>query len=63
LPPSTPAGATRSGELILIEVKAGDRVLFAKWCGAEVMIDDGEYLKESDARGILIDTEARKKAA
>jgi hypothetical protein len=37
-------------------------VLFAKWSGAEV-IDDGEYLKESDATGILIDTEARKKAA
>ena len=46
-----PGGRDASGKLIPIEVKAGDRVLFAKWSGVEVMIDGGEYLimKEGDA--------------
>ena len=48
-----------------IELEAGDRVLFGKWSGTEVKIDDDEYLimKESDVMGVLVETEARKKAA
>ncbi|MDR2416696.1 MAG: co-chaperone GroES [Holosporales bacterium] len=43
------------GALHPLEVKAGDRVLFAKWGGTEVKIDGTEYviLKESDILGIL----------
>jgi chaperonin GroES len=43
------------GTLHPLEVKAGDRVLFAKWGGTEVKIDGTEYviLKESDILGIL----------
>jgi chaperonin GroES len=39
--------------------------LFGKWSGAEVRIDDVDYLimKESDIMGVLAETEARKKAA
>jgi chaperonin GroES len=35
------------------------------WSGAEVRIDDVDYLimKESDIMGVLAETEARKKAA
>jgi chaperonin GroES len=60
-----PGGRDESGKLIPIDVKAGDRVLFGKWSGTEVKIDDQEYLimKESDIMGVLVETEARKKAA
>jgi chaperonin GroES len=60
-----PGGRDESGKLIPIDVKAGDRVLFGKWSGTEVKIEDQEYLimKESDVMGALVETEARKKAA
>ena len=60
-----PGGRDETGRLIPIDVKAGDRVLFSKWSGTEVKIDDDEYLimKESDVMGVLVETEARKKAA
>jgi chaperonin GroES len=60
-----PGGRDESGKLTPIDVKAGDRVLFGKWSGNEVKIDDEEYLimKESDVMGVLTETEARKKAA
>jgi chaperonin GroES len=60
-----PGGRDESGKLIPIDVKAGDRVLFGKWSGTEVKIDDEDYLimKESDVMGVLVETEPRKKAA
>jgi chaperonin GroES len=60
-----PGGRDENGKLIPIDVKAGDRVLFGKWSGTEVKIDDNEYLimKESDVMGVLVETAARKKAA
>ena len=63
--PSARAAATRAGKLIPIDVKVGDRVLFGKWSGTEVKIDGVEYLimKESDIMGVLVETEASKKAA
>ena len=38
-----------------LEVKVGDVVLFTKWGGNEVKIDDEEYLilKESDIMGVV----------
>ncbi len=50
------AGARKdSGELIAMDVKAGDKVLFGKWSGTEVKIDGEELLimKESDILGIM----------
>jgi chaperonin GroES len=60
-----PGGRDETGKLIPIDVKAGDRVLFGKWSGTDVKIDDDEYLimKESDVMGVLVETEARRKAA
>jgi chaperonin GroES len=60
-----PGGHDESGKLIPIDLKAGDRVLFGKWSGTEVKIDDAEYLimKESDLMGVMSGTEAHKKAA
>jgi chaperonin GroES len=60
-----PGGRDESGKLIPIDVKVGDRILFGKWSGTEVKIDDVEYLimKESDIMGVLGEADAKKKAA
>ena len=60
-----PGGRDESGKLIPIDLKVGDRILFGKWSGTEVKIDDVEYLimKESDVMGVLVEIEAKKKAA
>ena len=44
-----------SGNVVPLDVKKGDRVLFTKWAGTEVTIDGEEYLvmKESDIVGIV----------
>ena len=50
------AGARKdNGELIAMDVKAGDKVLFGKWSGTEVKIDGEDLLimKESDILGIM----------
>ncbi len=43
------------GKRITLDVKKGDRVLFAKWGGAEVKIDGKELiiLKESDILAVI----------
>jgi chaperonin GroES len=60
-----PGGRDESGKLIPIDVKVGERILFGKWSGTEVKIDNREYLimQESDIMGVLVETEAKKKAA
>lgn len=44
-----------NGKVTPLDVKVGDKVLFAKWGGTEVKIDRKEYLimKESDVLGIV----------
>ena len=56
---------TEDGKILPLDVKAGDRVLFAKWSGTEVKIDGEEYLimKESDLLGIVEEKRSVKKAA
>ena len=46
---------TEDGKKIPLDVKAGDRILFGKYSGSEVKIDDTEYLilREEDVLGIL----------
>ena len=60
-----PGGRDEAGKLIPIDVKVGDRVLFGKWSGTEVKLDGVEYLimKESDLMGVLLEAQARRKAA
>src|SRR3954470_18049106 len=50
-----PGGRDETGKLIPIDVRIGDRVLFGKWSGTEVKLDDEELLimKESDIMGVL----------
>ena len=60
-----PGARDEKGVVQPLEVKAGDRVLFGKWSGSEVKIDDEELLimKESDILGVLEGVAAKKKAA
>ena len=50
-----PGGRDEAGKLIPIDLKVGDRVLFGKWSGTEVKIDNDELLimKESDIMGVM----------
>lgn len=44
-----------NGDRRPVDVKAGDKVLFAKYSGTEVKIDDEEYLvmREEDIMGVI----------
>ena len=44
-----------NGTVIPLEVKEGDRVLFGKYSGTEIKVDDNEYLilREDEILGIL----------
>ena len=46
---------TEDGKKIALDVKAGDRILFGKYSGSEVKIDDDDYLilREEDVLAIL----------
>jgi len=43
------------GERVALEVKVGDKILFGKYSGTEVKLDDDEYLmmREEDILGIV----------
>ncbi len=46
---------SKEGKRIGLEVKKGDRVLFGKYSGTEVKIEDEEYLimREDDVLGVI----------
>jgi chaperonin GroES len=50
-----PGARNEDGEIVPLDVKEGDRVLFGKWSGTEVKIDGEDLLimKESDLLGII----------
>ena len=60
-----PGARNEKGEITVLDVKAGDRVLFGKWSGTEVRIDGEDLLimKESDILGIIEHAEPARKAA
>jgi chaperonin GroES len=60
-----PGARNEQGQLVPLDVKAGDKILFGKWSGTEVKLDGEELLimKESDIMGIIEVTAAKKKAA
>ena len=53
---------TEDGKVIPLDVKVGDRILFVKYSGTEIKIDEQEYLilREDEVLGVL---EAAKSAA
>jgi chaperonin GroES len=50
-----PGGRDEAGNLIKMDLKAGDKVLFGKWSGTEVKLDGEDLLimKESDVMGVI----------
>ena len=60
-----PGARNDKGDVVALDVKAGDRILFGKWSGTEVKLDGDELLimKESDIMGILDEDVAFKAAA
>jgi chaperonin GroES len=46
---------TETGKLVVPDVKAGDRILFGKYAGSEVKLDDEDHLvlREDDILGVL----------
>jgi chaperonin GroES len=50
-----PGERDETGTVRPLEVKVGDRVLFGKWAGTEVIIDgeDRMIMKESDILGVM----------
>ena len=46
---------TEEGKRLALDVKVGDRILFGKYSGSEVKVDDKEYLilREEDVLAIL----------
>jgi chaperonin GroES len=50
-----PGGRDEAGKLIPIDIKSGDKVLFGKWSGTEVVLDGEDLLimKESDIMGVI----------
>ncbi len=51
------------GSIVPLDVKSGDRILFGKWSGTEVKVNDEELLimKESDLLGIIEDDRKKKR--
>jgi len=60
-----PGARNEQGQIVTLEVRAGDRILFGKWSGTEVKLDGEELLimKESDIMGIVEGRPAIKKKA
>ena len=60
-----PGKRDETGKLVALDVKAGDQILFGKWSGTEVKLDNEELLimKESDIMGIIEGQPAAKRKA
>jgi chaperonin GroES len=60
-----PGARDETGEIVPLDVKVGDRIVFGKYAGTEVKLDgeDLVILKEADVFGILEGTERVKAAA
>ena len=50
-----PGARNDKGDVVALDVKAGDRILFGKWSGTEVKLDGQDLLimKESDILGVV----------
>ena len=60
-----PGKRNDSGEIVPLDVRAGDLVIFGKWSGTEVTIDGQDLLimNESDIMGVLSKSASKKKTA
>jgi chaperonin GroES len=60
-----PGARDDSGQLLSLDVKVGDRILFGKWSGTEIRLNGEDLLimKESDVMGVIDAAVQAKKAA
>ena len=60
-----PGARNEAGEIVPLDLKPGDRILFGKWSGTEVKLDGEDLLimKESDILGIITTDASKAKAA
>jgi chaperonin GroES len=54
-----------TGKIVELDVKPGDRILFGKWSGTEVILDGEDLIimKESDILGIVDGSSAQERKA
>jgi chaperonin GroES len=54
-----------NGTTVPLDVKAGDRILFGKYAGSEIKVEDSEYLilREDEVLAVIEDAKGAKKAA
>ena len=50
-----PGARNEQGQIVALDVKTGDRILFGKWSGSEIKLEGEDLLimKESDIMGVL----------
>ena len=50
-----PGARNDKGDIVALDLKAGDKILFGKWSGSEVKVDGQDLLimKESDVLGVI----------
>ena len=50
-----PGARNDKGDVVALDLKAGDKILFGKWSGSEVKVDGEDLLimKESDVLGVI----------
>jgi chaperonin GroES len=60
-----PGARAEDGTIHPLDVRVGDRVLFAKWSGTEIKLDgeDLMIMKEADLMGVIEKKTASRKAA
>ncbi|QND17201.1 co-chaperone GroES (plasmid) [Rhizobium leguminosarum bv. trifolii] len=60
-----PGARNDAGQIQALDVMPGDRILFGKWSGTEIKINDEDLLimKESDVMGIIEPQGEKKQAA
>lgn len=60
-----PGARNEKGEIVPLDLKVGDRILFGKWSGTEIRLEGEDLLimKESDVLGIIEKEAEAKKAA
>jgi chaperonin GroES len=60
-----PGARGESGARIKLDVEVGDRILFGKWSGTDIVLDGKDLLimKESDVMGVIEDQQKPKRRA
>lgn len=60
-----PGARNEKGEVVPLEVKAGNRILFGKWSGSEIKLDGEDLLivSESNIIGVIENPAVAKKKA